>query len=391
MSTIKLPVSKRIVSIDILRGIIMAIMLLDHVRDYFTDVRYDPLDLSKTTAPLFLTRWITHFCAPTFIFLSGMSVYISLSKGKSVGSASIFLVKRGLALIFFEILIMNFAWQFDLHWHLIFLQVIWVIGWSMLILAALIHLQPKYVGLVGLGLIFSHNLLDGVHLNGSSLLTFFWGFLHQPGLYKLSDNHVVLLTYPIIPWCGVMAAGYGFAPVLAFEEGIRRRVLIKTGLGAIALFLILRAFNIYGDPHPWNPQDTWWKDILDFIKCEKYPPSLLYLLMTLGTSICLLARFERTGGWLEKVFAVFGQVPMFYYIVHAFAIHLTQLLVAFLTGYPITVKALNPVASAVPKDWGFSLPVVYLIAVLLVTALYFPCRWYKNIKKTRKDWWLSYV
>lgn len=379
---------QRIFSIDILRGIIMVIMALDHVRDFYSNAPMDPLDLTKTSAALFLTRWITHFCAPTFVFLAGTSAFLSLSKRKSKKEASLFLLKRGIWLLILELTIIGFGWQLDPGFHMIFAQVIWAIGWSMIVLAALVFLKPVYVGAFGLVLIFGHNALD--HINADSLGHFklLWLILHQQGFYQLDNYESIFLLYPLVPWIGVMAAGYAFGTLFQLPPAVRKSLFIKIGLGCLALFIVLRFFDIYGDPFPREPETIWWKAVLSFIKCQKYPPSLLYLLMTLGVSITALGLLEGVDTKLSKIFLVYGRVPMFYYIQHIYIIHLSSVVAAMSKG--ITAAQLRA-AQGSAVGWGYSLPVVYLIWIAVVFILYFPCRWFMKVKERRKDWWLSYM
>lgn len=385
-----LPVQKqRINSIDILRGIIMVIMALDHVRDYFTNVPYDPLDLTKASTALFLTRWITHFCAPTFIFLSGCSAFLSLSKKKTKKQASLFLLTRGLWLLLLEVTIISFGWQFDASFHNIIIQVIWAIGWSMIVLSALIYLKPIYIGLFGLILIFGHNAFDYVRSDSWGHYKLFWMFLHEQNFYQINSYESILILYPIIPWIGVMAAGYAFGPLFKMEPAVRKSIFIKIGLSSLTIFIILRSFNIYGDPFPWQPQATWWRDVLAIIKCHKYPPSLLYLLMTLGIAILALAALETANNKLTRIFTVYGRVPMFYYVPHIYIIHILQIVIGLLSGFAL--KQFTSLNFLPVHGWGYSLPLIYLIWLSVVAVLYFPCRWYMKIKQSRTDWWLSYL
>jgi len=385
-----LPIQKaRIHSIDILRGIVMIIMALDHVRDYMSGAQIDPLDLSKTSAIFFFTRWITHFCAPTFIFLSGASAYLSLSKKKSTSEASRFLLTRGLWLIFLELTIISFGWQFDIGFHTIFAQVIWVIGWSMIILSALVYLKPVYVGLFGLILIFGHNAFDYITSASFGSDKVFWMLLHETNFYQINKYESIFVLYPLIPWVGVMAVGYAFGTLFKLEAVARRSLFIKIGLTSLLLFIVLRYFNIYGDPTPWEHQAVWWKNILAFVKCQKYPPSLQYILMTLGISIIALALLEHTNNKLSRIFIVYGRVPLFYYVLHIYLVHTIQFIVKLVQGLPLKqTQSLGPPSLGVN---GFSLPVVYLIWLCVVIILYFPCRWFMQFKQRRNNWWLSYL
>jgi uncharacterized membrane protein len=386
-----LQVNTRIRSIDVLRGIIMVIMALDHVRDFYTNVPFDPLDLSKTSPLLFFTRWITHFCAPTFIFLSGVSAYLSLAKRSTNNAAAIFLLKRGLWLLLLEFTVIGFGWMLDIGFHTILAQVIWAIGCSMIFLSLLLFLKlkPQIIGLIGLVFIFGHNALDQVKAESLEGFKLGWMILHEQGFYQLNSYQSVFMVYPLVPWIGVMAAGYYFGTLFQLEPPVRRRLFFRTGLGCIALFILLRGFNSYGDPFPWQIQEIWWKNILAFIRCQKYPPSLLYLLMTLGISIVARALLERADNKLTRFFTVYGRVPFFYYIPHIYLIHISQVIIAFSLGF--TMQDLINAFQGNPGRWGFDLPVVYLVWVIVVLVLYFPCRWFMKLKQRRKDWWLSYI
>lgn len=382
-SALPLPKS-RIHSIDILRGIIMVVMALDHTRDFFSNADFDPLNLNKTTAAYYLTRWVTHLCAPTFVFLSGVSAYLS-SQNKTTKERSGFLLKRGLWLIFLELTIIGFGWQFDLGFHMVFAQVIWAIGFSMIILAGLVYLKPVQVGFIALALIFGHNLLDGVKSDSFGSFKLFWMFLHEQGFYSFNQQRSIFILYPIIPWCWVMAAGYGFGTLFKFEPAGRQRLFIQIGLACILLFLLLRLFNLYGDPRPWQHQHNLEKDVFDIMNVQKYPPSLDYLLATLGISITVLGLLELTNNKLTKVFTVYGRVPMFYYVLHIYLLHVGAIITAMVMH--TSVKGLPSLG---PK-YGFSLPGVYGVWLLAIIILYFPCRWFMHLKQRRRDWWLSYI
>ena len=369
----------------------MIIMVLDHVRDYFTVIKYDPLDLTQTSALLFMTRWITHFCAPIFIFLSGTSAFLSLSKRPSKASASVFLLKRGIWLLILELTVIGFGWQFDLGFHLIFAQVIWAIGCSMIFLAALIFLKPWKIAFIGLLLIFGHNLFDHVHAADLNQASVFWSLLHETGPLKINNYETFFNFYPLIPWIGVMAAGYAFGNLFQFEPVIRKRLFIRIGVACLALFFILRFFNIYGDPYPWQHQDTLLKSILAFIKCNKYPPSLLYILMTLGTATLALSFLENVNSKFTEIFKVYGKVPLFFYVIHIYIVHCLQLTVAYFAGFSLKSMIAFPPPVSFPVSWGYSLPVIYIIWLSIVIALYLPCRWFMKVKQTRKNWWLSYL
>jgi uncharacterized membrane protein len=385
------PKPPRLDSVDLLRGVVMVLMALDHVRDYFTDVRFYPLDLTRTNLLLYMTRWITHFCAPVFVFLAGTGAFLSLTRGKSVPELSRFLFTRGLWLVFVELTVVRFGWLFNFDYSLAIGQVIWAIGWSMVVLAGLIRFPVKAVTIFGVVMIVVHNAFDGVMPGELGIFGWPWQILHAGGMIEYVQGYFFAAAYPLIPWIGVMAAGYGFGTLLTRDEVARRKVLLRLGLAMTAAFIMLRATNIYGDPRQWNMQKDGVFTVLDFINCEKYPPSLLYLLMTLGPAIAVLPLLERARGWAAQFFTVFGRVPMFYYVIHIPLIHGLALLGASLTGYDTSIMFANVPPWEWPEGYGFSLPVVYAIWAGVVIALYPVCRWFAGVKKRRKDVWLSYL
>ncbi|BAV05133.1 hypothetical protein FLA_1140 [Filimonas lacunae] len=358
----------------------MVIMALDHVRDFFTNVHYDPTDLSQTNIPLFFTRFITHYCAPVFVFLSGVSIYLGLSKGKSKAAQSRFLLTRGLWLVFAEITLVNIGWSFDISMHFLVLGVIWVIGWSMIILAALIYVKPLYVGCFGLLLIAGHNLLDPIRAASMGSGSWFWKALHESAIINLSYDRKLYLLYPLIPWVGVMALGYWGGGLYKQEAVVRKRILLRAGCGALLLFVVIRWVNIYGDLVPRVVYNEGWKTVLSFINVSKYPPSLDYLLITLGPALIVLSAIDSVQVKASNPALVFGRVPFFYYLLHLYLARSLGYLAAVLTG----------VHSA--EQWtGFGLPVVYGVWLFVVIILYFPCKWYMKFKAKRNDWWLSYL
>lgn len=367
----------------------MVVMALDHTRDYFTDYYYDPTDLQHASTFMFFTRWITHFCAPIFIFLSGCSAFLSLNKGKTKKEASVFLLSRGIWLIILELTIVRFGWLFDMSFGLVILQVIWAIGWSMIALSGLIFLHKTTILIFGLVLVFGHNMLDGIQIENENML--WWSFLHVQNSLPYYGKNIVVIIYPVIPWIGVMALGYCFGSVMMKPLYERNRWLYGIGLAAIIIFTVLRGFNIYGDPHPWQHQGAWWRDLLSILNCTKYPPSLLYLLMTLGPGIIVLPLLERANGKLAAFFMVYGKVPMFYYILHIYLIHVMAILIGVMAGVPMQYFIGGEAVFGPKPNWGYSLPYVYLYWAIVVLLLYFPCRWFVKIKQSHKKWWLSYI
>jgi uncharacterized membrane protein len=399
------PKRQRVDSIDLLRGLVMVIMLLDHTRDYFSAAafQFDPTDLTKTSVALFFTRWITHFCAPTFFFLAGTGAYLRAARGATPAEMSRFLVSRGLWLIFLELTIIRFGISGDFLPHGTYVtQTIWALGWSMIVLAALVHLPLRAIGVFSLAMILVHNAFDGIHVAnclpgqpqcGAGDVAI--RALHVSGPIFFGGKGIfVLALYPLIPWIGVMAAGYVFGKLYTLDAATRRRALIRLGGGIIALFIVLRATNLYGDPARWSVQPRGFAfTVLSFLNTTKYPPSLLYLCMTIGPGILLLAFMEREGrGRLGSALVTYGRVPMLFYMLQWLYAHGTAFIVWNLAGMNTT--ALHVLQNTPPealKNVGFSLPVVYAFWLLGVLLIYPLCKWFAGVKKRRSDWWLSYL
>jgi uncharacterized membrane protein len=413
------PTKRRIDSIDLLRGIVMVVMMLDHTRDFVHSASYqfDPTDLSRTNVALFLTRWITHFCAPAFVFLAGTSTYLQFARGKSKKHLSRFLVTRGLWLIVLEFTLVRLGASFSVDYHFLgLMQVIWVIGVSMIVLAALIHLPIRIVAGFGVAMIALHNLLDRFHVqgwqgSGSAVPSYgakLFIILHQayePFPIFGFPSPVVFVLYPLIPWIGVMAAGYAFGVIYQWDYARRRRLLLWLGSAATVLFIALRAVNLYGDASHWSRQSTAAFTILSFLNTTKYPPSLLYLLMTLGPALLALALFESpnaalkpqdTGphppaSGLRNFFVTFGRVPLFFYLLQWPTARLLAVVAHFAAGKPWRWMFGGQVGVNAPPGVGFNLAVVYGCWLIGVLLLYPLCRWFAGVKARRRDWWLSYL
>ena len=390
--------SSRIESIDLLRGIVMVIMALDHVRYYFhaDAFLYNPANLDKTNVVLFFTRWITHFCAPVFVFLAGTSAFmVGSRRGKAELSAC--LLKRGIWLIILEFTVINFAWFFNFYFSLLALTVIWALAIGMIALAGFIHLPFK--GILALGILFvaGHNMLDGIDavVGGSSAGAMLWSFLHEQGGFRF-PSAFVFVGYPVIPWIGVMLLGYCFGKLYqpSYDAAERKKLLLQLGVGAIVLFIVLRLVNIYGDPNEWSVQKDGVFTFLSFLNVTKYPPSLLYVLVTLGPSLIFLAVAEKYTGKLAQAFISLGRVPMFYYILHLYVIHILAVFAALATGYTLSDMVFNTWVTDSPalRGYGFSLGVTYLVWIGVVVLLYPICKWYDTYKiNHREQWWLSYL
>ena len=388
----------RVDSVDLLRGLVMVIMLLDHTRDFVhaDSLLFDPSDLSRTTPALFLTRWITHFCAPVFVLLAGTGAYLQLARGKTKAELSRFLWTRGLWLIVLELTVVRFGVAFNLDYAAFpgFLQVIWVIGVSMIVLAALVHLRLRTVAAIGVAMIALHNLADGVIMdvpNEPAWLVSVWMILHQQGFIPGTR---MLVLYPLVPWIGVMAAGYALGAVYEWEPERRRRFLLRLGLGLTAAFVVLRAVNVYGDPSRWAVQESPAFTVLSFLRTTKYPPSLLFLLMTLGPAMLLLAWAEATRrGPLGRALVTFGRVPLFFYVLQWLTAHGLAILLGLAAGQPVAYQLMDPISKIgrVPPGAGFSLAVTYAAWIGGTLLLYPLCRWFAEVKRRRRDWWLGYL
>jgi uncharacterized membrane protein len=383
----------RIESIDLLKGLVMVIMALDHTRDYFhfSAFYFDPTDPSQSTLPIFFTRFITHFCAPAFSFLAGMSAFM-VGRRKSKSELSAFLFKRGLWLIFIELTIVNFAWYFDVAFRNPGLLTIWALGISMIVLAALIHLPMKFILWLSIIIIAGHNLLDTVHFNGNP----FWAMFHEFGLFPFSKEYLFIVGYPIVPWLAVMSLGYYFGTFYTADyDGAKRRKLFNIiGLSALGLFVVLRITNLYGDAYLFTDYPSLTKDLISFLNPSKYPPSFLYLLMTLGFTLVFLANAENLKGKVVSFFTTFGRVPFFYYIIHLYAIHLVAMVYAQLAGFGWDKLILEGWITELPrmKGYGVSIAWVYIIWAGIILLLYPFCKWFDAYKQSHKEKeWLSYL
>ena len=395
----KIITSERIQSLDILRGLVMALMALDHVRDY-TNTGYmfiDPTNLDATTPGLFMTRWITHFCAPVFVFLAGTSAYLYGLKQASKSQLAKFLFTRGLWLIFIELTIVNFSWTFDISLSVHIFQVIWAIGICMLLLSALIYLNKKVLLAIGLAIITGHNLLDPIALQGSGIQSILWYLVHQFNFLVINQGEGMLaIAYPFLPWLGIMILGYCFGHFYqqGFDPRIRRKRLLQFGFGAILLFFTLRLINVYGDLKPWEIKDSFTYSVLSFINVTKYPPSLVYTLMTLGPALLFLYTIETVKNKFTRFMVTIGRVPFFYYILHLYVIHLLGMIGLVILGedWRELILTVDNFKSGYLLTIGFDLWVTYLVWVVVILALYPICKKYMTYKANNKDkWWLSYL
>ena len=401
------PVAPRLDSVDLLRGAIMILMSLDHVRDYFTHLPFPPEILPLTWLSLFMTRWVTHFCAPNFFLLAGLGASLSAGRGRSAAHMRRVLWTRGLWLVLLELTVLGFVWTFIPGWS--FGGVIWALGWSMVALSLLARLPVRWLAAIALGTIFLHNLLDPVRPEQFGAAAPLWGLLHRPMLIPIApERGMWFVAYALVPWFAVMAAGFALGALYRLDAVRRRRYLVRIGLAAIALFVVLRATNFYGNPVPpftlvspghFAVQPTWDKTLILFLDVEKYPPSLQFLLMTLGPGLIALALLERVDLRARTAVAaiasrvvVFGRVPLFYYVLHILAAHLLTVPAALLFGQPWDARLVGgPIFEPPPPGYGFNLPAIYVFWILVNVMLYVPCRWFAEYKRTHRQRWLTYV
>jgi len=373
----------------------MILMALDHVRDYFGGTAVSPTNLATTTVPLFFTRWITHLCAPVFFLLTGTGAYLA-ARRRPPGALARLLLTRGLWLLVLDAVVVRcLAFQFNFDYRVTVLNVLWAIGWSMIALAALVRLQPSIVLAIGVVMIAAHNLLDPIQPAAFGSFAPLWTLLHVQGVLVNAPGHLVLSAYPLIPWIGVMAAGYGLGQIFDWPADRRRRFLLQAGTALTVAFVLLRWLNVYGDPSRWSSRPSPVLTALSFLNTTKYPPSLLFLLMTLGPALLLLRAFDRPVDRRLRPVLVFGTVPMFYFIVHLFAIHALAVVVCLARYGAVHWMFESPDLAhfpfSEPPGWPLGLPAVYAIWIGLVAALYPVCRWYAGIKARSASPWLSYL
>jgi uncharacterized membrane protein len=392
--------SSRLSSIDALRGIVMIFMALDHVRDFFHfgAMSFSPTDLTKTTPILFFTRWITHFCMPLFMFTAGMGAFLFLQHNHTRAQLSRFLWTRGLWFILLEVTVMQLAYNFNFSSrYILLLLVLWIFGICFVVMAGLIYLPIRWLTILSVVVIVFHNCLDGIDAKRFGTAAPIWNVLHQPGVFKIGGR-LVLISYPLIPWVAVIAAGFCLAQIFQHEPVVRQKIMLRFGIALTLAFVILRAINHYGDPAPWSHQKSAVFTLLSFLNCTKYPASLAFLLMTLGPGLLVLAYLDRRKFNLSNPLIVFGRVPMFYFVLHFYLIHILVVIAAFLRyGASASHFIFNPVPSMTgprelfPANFGYSLWVAYGVWVLTVVLLYPICRWFAGVKGRRRDWWLSYL
>jgi uncharacterized membrane protein len=389
ISSVSAPAGVRLPGIDRMRGLVILLMALDHVRDFFSAdaLRFDPTDLARTYPALFLTRFVTHYCAPTFVLLAGMSAFLHRTKLDGRWALARFLLTRGAWLILLDIAVVSPIWGLDPGE--VVLATLWAIGFSMIVLAGLVWLPPRAALLLGALILLGHNLLDHVHASEFGRWAPLWNILHEPGALPFGLRGDV--AYPVLPWIGIMAVGYGLGHVFLEPAAQRERQLKLVGLTSIALFLLLRGTNLYGDPSPWSAQGHGVMTALSVLNVTKYPPSLLYALVTLGSALLLLSAIERLGGFAGEMLATFGRVPLFIYVLHLYAAHAVAVVLWLGEGFEFRQLLGFGVQAAPPEGLGLSLAGTYAVWILIMAALYPACQWFASVKRRRRDWWLSYL
>jgi uncharacterized membrane protein len=391
----------RLVSVDVLRGLVMVIMALDHTRDFMSYPGFPPEDMAHTNGALFFTRVVTHFCAPVFAFLAGTGAFLATSRGKSLQQVSGFFFTRGLWLVMLEFTVIDFAWGF-VPWAQA--GVIWGLGWSMVAMALIVRLPLRWIGALGLSMIATHNLLDRINPASFGKLSWLWMFLHTPGRIPITAHFQFSARYVLIPWVGVMAVGFAFGSLLLRPD--RRKWILTLGISATTLFFVLRMFNLYGNgvaglpfgyprsAGPWSVQPTLSLTVISFFNTLKYPPSLDYLLMTLGPALILLGLLDKVKAQrgLSRILLVYGRVPLFYYVLHLYLIHILAILVAIAFHQPILHGSVIADFATKPVGYGHGLPFIYAVWILAVAILYLPCLWFMELRTRHRDWaWLSYL
>ncbi|MBT1706255.1 DUF1624 domain-containing protein [Chryseosolibacter indicus] len=388
--------NNRLSSIDFVRGVVMIIMTLDHVRDllHVDSLTQSPTNLATTSPLLFFTRWITYFCAPVFVFLAGTSAYLSARNQNDVSKCRNGLIKRGFWLIIIDITVLNFGLYFDIKFHTVLFEVLASIGIGFIVLAFVVKIQPRVIGALGLITIITHNLFQLIPFKDESSLKLIISPLFNVLVLPLGDNRVLLSVYPPIPWLGVMLCGFAMGKTFtSLTPYKRKRLYINIGLACLAVFICLRYSNLYGDPLLWSHQKNVLFTVLSFLNVSKYPPSLLFCLVTLGGMFVLLAFSETMENKVSKIVANYGKVPFFYFLLHFYFIHLVLLSVLFLQGFTWQDLSFSTGTFGRPKDAqsGVDLPMIYVLWIGVLMVLYMPCVWFANFKAKHSYWWLKYL
>jgi uncharacterized membrane protein len=378
----------RVEAVDLVRGLAIVIMALDHTREFFTELPFQPENLAQSFPALFFTRWVTHLCAPAFFLLAGTGAFF-YGLSRPVAQLSRFLWTRGAWLILLELTVIDYAFTFS--WRFQVGIVIWTLGWSMIVLAILVRLRPIVIGTFAAMLILLHNLFDAFRPVGDSFAAVLAGFLHEPFIRVLPGGRVVGMLYPLVPWVGVMAAGLLLGRVYQLDRATRRRFLVAAGAAVTLAFVALRALNGYGDPRPWTPQPTALMTVCSFLNATKYPPSLAFLLMTLGPCLLLLGLFDGTPSRWARPLLVFGRVPLFFFIAHLYLLHVLAVGVAWAFGQPVAWLLDGAMLVDRPPGYGHGLPFVYGAWFAVILLLLPACRWYAELKRRHPGGVLSYL
>ncbi|MEO7053451.1 MAG: heparan-alpha-glucosaminide N-acetyltransferase domain-containing protein [Rhizomicrobium sp.] len=388
------PARTRIESVDVVRGIVIVLMALDHTRDFFGDLAADPTAMATTTPALFFTRWITHFCAPAFFLLTGTGACLALGKMSKVELAR-YLVSRGIWLIVLELVVMRFALQFNIDYQVTIVTVLWALGWAMIALAGLIWLPVWAIAAIGIAMVAGHNLLDGIAAASFGAWAPAWTILHAPGIVFNNGRSLVVISYVLIPWIGVTALGFCLGRLFHVDLARRKTLLLSLGIGCCAAFLALRFVNIYGDPSHWSSQATPLRTLMSFLNTTKYPPSLVFLLMTLGPVLLMLRAFETRVPKIFQPALLIGKVPLFFFIAHFFLIHLLAILASWLRygeiGEMFRSPDLGHFPFSQPPAWGAPPPIIYMIWLAVILMMYPLCRWFARVKQRGGAWWLGYL
>jgi len=379
---------KRFKSIDFTRGLVMVIMALDHVREFIhkNSMTQDPTNLETTTAILFFTRWVTHLCAPAFVFLAGVSAFISLRRKNNLNESRKFFLTRGLWLLVLEFAVINFALWFDIHYRLLILEVIGAIGLSFIVLSLLLRLPSRVIGIMGILLIIIQNLIQGITVPSNPAMAFIFSALFHPALTQLTQDHSFYTAYPLISWVGIMLTGFSFGELFDLDPEKRKKIFLSSGMAVLSAFIIIRAINIFGDPSDWSLQKNWFFTFLSFINVSKYPPSLLFTLLFTGITLILLSVSETYKSRLSGMISVYGRVPLFYFIIHLFIIHVSMFLVLFIQGFGTKDFIFGAFKNGRPETGGGTgLTIVYLIWIALVLLLYPVCKWFGDYKAAHPE------